>query len=46
MEARGKYYPRGTNVLLCTVLGAYYDMVSSWSKERVMEELFTVLRDM
>ena len=46
LEARGKYYPRGTNVLLCTVLGGYYDTVSSWSKEQVMEELYRVLREM
>ena len=46
LEARGKYYPRGTNVLVCTVLGGYYYMVSSWSKEQVMEELFKVLKDM
>ena len=46
LEARGKYYPRGTNVLLCTVLGGYYDTVSSWSKDQVMEELYRVLREM
>ena len=34
LEAHGKYYPRGTNVLMCTVIGSYYDTVSTWSKEQ------------
>ena len=42
LEARGKYYPRGTNILLCTVVGAFYDLVSRLSKEKVTEELFKV----
>ena len=41
LEARGKYYPRGTNVLLCTVIGGFYDLVSTWSKEKVMQAEFS-----
>ena len=40
LEARGKYYPRGTNVLVCTVIGGFYDLVSSWSKDQIMKEEF------
>ena len=46
LEARGKYFKRGTNLLLCTVMGAFYDQISTMSKEQVMEELYEVLREM
>ena len=46
LEARGKYFPPGTNILLCTVLGNYYDMVSTMSQEQVMAELYKVLQEM
>ena len=43
LEARGKYYPRGTNILLCTVIGNFFDLVSRLSKEQVTQELFKVI---
>ena len=46
MEAGGRYFPRGTNVLLCTVGGEFYDTISSMSSEEVLEEMFSVLRNM
>ena len=46
MEAGGRYFPRGTNVLLCTVVGEFYDSLAGMSSEEVMEEMFSVLRDM
>ena len=46
MEAGGRYFPRGTNVLLCTVVGEFYDSLAGMSSEEVMEELFSVLREM
>ena len=36
----------GTNILLCTVVGEFYDIVSTKSKEEVMKELYQVLKDM
>merc|ERR1719228_1953037 len=46
LEARGKYYPKGTNILICTVVGEFYDIVSTKSKEEVKNELFKVLQSM
>ena len=46
LEARGRYFPPGTNILLCTVVGNYYDMVSTMSQEQVMAELYKVLQEM
>ena len=46
LEARGKYFKRGTNILLCTVVGAFYDLVSTMTKEKVMDELYEVLKEM
>merc|ERR1712142_282208 len=46
LEARGKYYPKGTNILLCTVVGEFYDIVQTKSKEEELAELYTVLKDM
>ena len=36
----------GTNILLCTVVGEFYDIVATKSKEEVMKELYRVLQDM
>ena len=46
LEARGKYFKRGTNILLCTVVGAFYDLVSTMTKKQVMDELYEVLKEM
>ena len=46
MEAGGRYFPRGTNVLLCTVVGEFYDTLAGMSSEEVMEEMFSVLKEM
>ena len=39
MEAGGRYFPRGTNVLLCTVVGDFYDSLSRMSEEEVRSAL-------
>jgi len=46
LEARGKYFPRGTNMLLATVMGNNWDRVQHLSKEEVMRDLYNVLRNM
>ena len=37
---------RGTNLLLATVVGDFYDTISKMRKEEVMEELYSVLQGM
>jgi len=46
LEARGKYFPRGTNVLLVTVIGNNWERVQYLTKSEVITELYQVLRNM
>jgi len=46
LEARGKYYPKGTNMLLCTIIGENWERVHRLSKDAVKNELFQVLKSM
>ena len=36
----------GTNILVCSVIGEFYDIVLTKSKEEVMGELYSVLKEM
>jgi len=46
LEARGKYFPKGTNMLLVTVLGNNWERVKNLRKETIIEELYEVLKSM
>ena len=41
-----RYSYKGTNILVCTVVGEFYDVVATKSKEEVMGDLYNVLYDM
>jgi len=46
LEAGDKYFPKGTNMLLATVIGNNWETVQHLSKDQVKAELFTVLKSM
>eukprot|EP00092_Neocalanus_flemingeri_P015289 GFUD01016527.1.p1 GENE.GFUD01016527.1~~GFUD01016527.1.p1 ORF type:complete len:554 (+),score=141.96 GFUD01016527.1:120-1781(+) len=46
LEARGKHYPRGTNILLCTITGNNWERVSTLGKEQIKLEMYEVMKDM
>jgi len=46
LEAGGRYFPRGTNVLLVTVVGNNWERVQYLTKQEIIAELYQVLRNM
>lgn len=37
---------RGTNILMCTVVGQFYYSIENMRKEEIMSEMFKVLQTM
>jgi len=46
LEAKGKYHPRGTNMLLCTIVGNNWERVVTLTDEQRKQEIFEVLKSM
>lgn len=46
LEAKNKYFPEGTNILMVTIIGSNWEHVATLSKEQIMEEITDVLRNM
>jgi len=46
LEAKGKYHPEGTNVLLVTIVGNNWERVVTLTDEQRKQEIFEVLKSM
>merc|ERR1712130_21462 len=46
LESKGQYHPRGTNVLLCTIVGNNWERVLHLTNEQIKQEMFEVLKSM